>query len=338
MFVSKIFKSLKFYLSTLLFTQQVFAYTFYVETSEFNDDVYIIENVVSQKNQIQSQQIDGFDKKNQISDNKVSPNNNIFNQSEREWQNIDSFQNKCTNLKSKPLLHLSENFKQDIKIKGLNRDSLEQAENFWNNFEARDTLNNCGKLNEKNLFETAGHLNKLILDADYNDNGKINSYPKIYNFQYINSASFKNVSKKSKEKYLNDLFQEVSSLRLELLEITKNEIILDHYFMYINEKSFTDKLNAKEKQFVQDYGNYRVNSKIDKLGLSNKSYFQNDNKNKINNLIINEKLYEDISPMIDLYLLSSKNKINISKDDVKVKNRSFLLNKFSDISDIMNNL
>ena len=335
MFVSKIFKSLKFYLSTLMFTQQVFAYTFYVETSEFNDDVYIIENVVSQKNQIQSQQIDGFDKKNQISDNKVSPNNNIFNQSEREWQNINSFQNKCTNLKSKPLLHLSENFKQDIKIKGLNRDSLEQAENFWNNFEERDPLNNCRKLDEINLFETAKYLNKLILDTDYHHNGKTNSYPKIYNFQYINSASFKNVSKKSKEKYLNDLFQEVSSLRLELLEITKNEIILDHYFMYINEKSFTDKLNAKEKQFVQDYGNYRVNSKIDKLGLSNKSYFQNDNKNKISSLIINEKLYEDISPMIDLYLLSSKNKINISKDDVKVKNRSFLLNKFSDI---MNNL
>ena len=47
MFESKIFKSLKFFLSALLFTQQVFAYTFYVETSEFNDDVYIIENVLS---------------------------------------------------------------------------------------------------------------------------------------------------------------------------------------------------------------------------------------------------------------------------------------------------
>ena len=333
--ISKIFKSLQFYLLTLLFSQQVFAYTFYVETSEFNDDVYIIENVVSQKNQIQSQQIDDFDKKNQISNNKVFSNNNIINQVERDDQNTNIFQNKCTNLKSKPLLHLSENFKQDIKIKGLDLKSLEIAENFWNDFEARDTLNNCGKLDEKNLYETAGYLNKLILDTDYNDNGKINSYPKIYNFQYINSASFKNVSKKSKEKYLNDLFQEVSLLRLELLEISKNEIILDHYFMYINEKSLTDKLNAKEKQFVQDYGKYRVNSKIDKLGLSNKSYFQNDANNKNNSLIINEKLYEDISPMIDLYLLSSKNKINTSKDDIKVKNRSFLLNKFSDI---MNNL
>jgi len=335
MCISKIFKSLQFYLLTLLFSQQVFAYTFYVETSEFNDDVYIIENVVSQKNQIQSQQIDDFDKKNQISNNKVFSNNNIINQVERDDQNTNIFQNKCTNLKSKPLLHLSENFKQDIKIKGLDLKSLEIAENFWNDFEARDTLNNCGKLDEKNLYETAGYLNKLILDTDYNDNGKINSYPKIYNFQYINSASFKNVSKKSKEKYLNDLFQEVSLLRLELLEISKNEIILDHYFMYINEKSLTDKLNAKEKQFVQDYGKYRVNSKIDKLGLSNKSYFQNDANNKNNSLIINEKLYEDISPMIDLYLLSSKHKINTSKDDIKVKNRSFLLNKFSDI---MNNL
>ena len=335
MFVSKIFKSLKFYLSTLLFSQQVFAYTFYVETSEFNDDVYIIENVISQKNQIQSQQIDGFDKKNQISDNKVFSNNNIINQSERDGQNNNSFQNKCTNLKPKPLLHLSENFKQDIKIKGLNLNSLEQAENFWNNFEERDALNNCRKLDEKNLFETAGYMNKLILDTNYNDNGKINSYPKIYNFQYINSGSFENVSKKSKEQYLNDLFQEVSSLRLELLEISKNEIILDHYFMYINEKSFTDKLNAKEKQFVQDYGNYRVNSKIDKLGLPNKFYFQNNANNKINSLIINEKLYEDISPMIDLYLLSSKHKKNTSINDVKAKNPSYILNKFSDI---MNNL
>ena len=50
---------------------------------------------------------------------------------------------------------------------------------------------------------------------------------------------------------------------------------------------------------------------------------------------INEKFYEDISPMIDLYLLSSKHKKNTSKGDIKVENRSFILNKFSDI---MNNL
>ncbi len=336
MFVSKFFKSLQFYILTLLFSQQVFAYTFYVQTSEFNDNVYIIENVVTQTNQIQSQKFRGFDNKNQISDNKDFSNNNSFNQSEREWQNIKIAQNQCTNLKSKPSLQLSENFKQNIKIKGLNLNSLEQAENFWNNFEERDVLNNCGKkLDEKNLFETAEYLNKLILDTDYHHNGKINSYPKIYNFQNINSASFKNVSKKSKEKYLNDLFQEVSSLRSELLELSKNEIILDHYFMYINEKSFTDKLNTNQKQFVQEYGRYRVNSKIDKLGLSKKFYFQNNANKKINSLIINEKLYEDISPMIDLYLLSSKHKKNTSKVDIKVENRSFILNKFSDI---MNNL
>ena len=335
MFISKFFKSLQFYILTLLFSQQVFAYTFYVQTSEFNDDVYIIGNVVTQKNQIQSQKTYGFDNKNQISDNKVFPNNYSFNQSEREWQNVKIAQNQCTNLKSKPSLHLSENFKQDIKTKGLNLNSLEQAENFWNNFEERDALNNCRKLDEKNLFETAKYLNKLILDTDYHHNGKTNSYPKIYNFQYINSASFKNVSKKSKEKYLNDLFQEVSSLRLELLEISKNEIIIDHYFMYINEKSFTDKLNTNEKQFVQSYGRYRVNSKIEKLGLPKKFYFQNNTNKKINSLIINEKLYEDISPMIDLYLLSSKHKKNTSKGEVKVLNRSFILNKFSDI---MNNL
>ena len=335
MFISKFFKSLQFYILTLLFSQQVFAYTFYVQTSEFNDDVYIIGNVVTQTNQMQSQQILGFDNKNQISDNKVFSNKNSFNHSEREWQNIKIAQNQCTNLKSKPLLHLSENFKQDIKTKGLNLNSLEQAENFWNNFEERDPLNNCRKLDEKNLFETAKYLNKLILDTDYHHNGKTNSYPKIYNFQYINSASFENVSKKSKEKYLNDLFQEISSLRLELLEISKNEIIIDHYFMYINEKSFTDKLNINEKQFVQDYGRYRVNSKIDKLGLPKKFYFQNKTNKKINSLIINEKLYEDISPMIDLYLLSSKHKKNTYKGDIKVVNRSFILNKFSDI---MNNL
>ncbi len=335
MFISKFFKSLQFYILTLLFSQQVFAYTFYVQTSEFNDDVYIIGNVVTQTNQMQSQQIHGFDNKNQISDNKVFSNKNSFNQSEREWQNIKIAQNQCTNLKSKPSLHLSENFKQDIKTKGLNLNSLEKAENFWNNFEERDPLNNCRKLDEINLFETAKYLNKLILDTDYHHNGKTNSYPKIYNFQYINSASFKNVSKKSKEKYLNDLFQEVSSLRLELLETSKNEIIIDHYFMYINEKSFTDKLNTSEKQFVQDYGRYRVNSKIDKLGLPKKFYFQNKTNKKINRLIINEKFYEDISPMIDLYLLTPKHKKNTSKGDIKVVNRSFILNKFSDI---MNNL
>ena len=74
---------------------------------------------------------------------------------------------------------------------------------------------------------------------------------------------------------------------------------------------------------------------VDKLGLPNKFYFQNNSNNKINSLIINEKLYEDISPMIDLYLIYSKHKKNTSKGDIKVENRSFILNKFSDI---MNNL
>ena len=68
MFISKFLKSLQFYILTLLFSQQVFAYTFYVQTSEFNDNVYIIENVVTQTNQIQSQKFYGFDNKNQISD------------------------------------------------------------------------------------------------------------------------------------------------------------------------------------------------------------------------------------------------------------------------------
>ena len=56
-------------------SQTVFSYTFFVETSQFNDDVYIIENVVSDKG---NQSIDlniGSDQKDK--DNVVSKTNKV---------------------------------------------------------------------------------------------------------------------------------------------------------------------------------------------------------------------------------------------------------------------
>ena len=85
-----------------------FSYTFYVETSEFNDDVYIIENVISDASNNES------NKKSEeleiIKENKSNSNlnNNPIVISERNIENIREYSVNCTNLKSKPILTLNK--------------------------------------------------------------------------------------------------------------------------------------------------------------------------------------------------------------------------------------
>ena len=87
------------------------SYTFYVETSEFNDDVYIIENVISDESTNES------NKKSEelelIKENKSNSNStkNPTIISERNIDNIREFSVNCTNHKSKQILTLNKYFK-----------------------------------------------------------------------------------------------------------------------------------------------------------------------------------------------------------------------------------
>ena len=150
-----------FYLIGFIPSQTAFSYTFFVETSQFNDDVYIIENIVSdQENQSIDLNIvsDPKDK-----DNVVSNINNI-SQTDKDDNFIREYEINCTNLKSKPLLNTTQQFKRESGEKGLSLTSFNNAMDFWNNSEARDSFDNCNQLNKDHLFNKVSSLQKILLE------------------------------------------------------------------------------------------------------------------------------------------------------------------------------
>lgn len=312
-------------------SQTAFSYTFFVETSQFNDDVYIIENVVSDK---ENQSIDlniGSDQKDK--DNVVSKTKNI-SQTDKDDNFIREYETKCTNLKSKPLLNTTQMFKLESKGKGLSLTSFNNAIDFWNDSEARDSLDNCNQLNKDHLFKTVSSLQKILLEKNYHNS--LSSFPKIYSFDKDVDKKLEKIASKSEERYLQELLIEASNLRKYLLNDTKNNIIFTHYYYNIREKSQHQKLSNDEKKFIKDYNEYRINYKIEKLGFGKKSFLKSKNKNTNENIIlINDDLYNDISPMLDLFYITSNPESYEYKNDFNYENPSSVIIKFSNL---MNNL
>ena len=312
-------------------SQTAFSYTFFVETSQFNDDVYIIENVVSDK---ENQSIDlniGSDQKDK--DNVVSKTKNI-SQTDKDDNFIREYETKCTNLKSKPLLNTTQMFKRESKGKGLSLTSFNNAIDFWNDSEARDSLDNCNQLNKDHLFKTVSSLQKILLEKNYHNS--LSSFPKIYSFDKDVDKKLEKIASKSEERYLQELLIEASNLRKYLLNDTKNNIIFTHYYYNIREKSQHQKLSNDEKKFIKDYNEYRINYKIEKLGFGKKSFLKSKNKNTNENIIlINDDLYNDISPMLDLFYITSDPESYEYKNDFNYENPSSVIIKFSNL---MNNL
>ena len=79
-----------------------------------------------------------------------------------------------------------------------------------------------------------------------------------------------------------------------------------------------------------------MNSKILKLGYTEKSFFHKKNDNIYSNKnFISEKFFNDISSMMDLFFISSEPK----KFEVKVTNKRKVSSPIiTQFSDIMNNL
>ena len=311
--------------------QTAFSYTFFVETSQFNDDVYIIENVVSDK---ENQSIDlniGSDQKDK--DNVVSKTKNI-SQTDKDDNFIREYETKCTNLKSKPLLSTTQMFKRESRGKGLSLTSFNNAIDFWNDSEARDSLDNCNQLNKDHLFKTVSSLQKILLEKNYHNS--LSSFPKIYSFDKDVDKKLEKIASKSEERYLQELLIEASNLRKYLLNDTKNNIIFTHYYYNIREKSQHQKLSNDEKKFIKDYNEYRINYKIEKLGFGKKFFLKSKNKNTNENIIlINDDFYNDISPMLDLFYITSDPESYEYKNDFNYENPSSVIIKFSNL---MNNL
>ena len=164
-----------------------FSYIFYVETSEFNEDVYIIENVISDASNNESDKnSEELEFIQETKSNINSIKNPIIN-SEIDKENFREYSVSCTNLKSKPILSLNKEFKDKSYKKGINEKSLKKAKDYWDMHEARDTLDECKKLNQDHLLLTANSLNRLLIKENIN---VAQIYPKVY---YFNNSNIENI-------------------------------------------------------------------------------------------------------------------------------------------------
>ena len=202
--------------------------------------------------------------------------------------------------------------------------------------EARDSLDKCKKLNQDHLLITANSLNRLLIKENIN---LAHLYPKVYYFNNSNIKNLENLSMNSKNKYLSELFKEISNLRKELLSTKGNKIIYDNYYHYLIDKSDYHALNNDEKIFLSNYRQFNVNSKILEFGYNEKSFFQKNNSGIYSNQntigSIGDRFFSDISPMMDLFFISSDPE-NLQSSPAKIRKVSApILSKFSEI---MNNL
>mgnify|MGYP001410435975 FL=1 len=310
-----------------------FSYTFYVETSEFNDDVYIIENVISDASNNESdKKLEELEFIQETKSNINSIKNPII-KSEIDKENFREYSVSCTNLKSKPILSLNKEFKDKSYKKGINEKSLKKAKDYWDMHEARDSLDECKKLNQDHLLLTANSLNRLLIKENIN---LAQIYPKVYYFNNSNIENIENLSMNTKNKYLGELFKEISNLRKELLSTKGNKIIYDNYYHYLIDKSDYNKLNNDEKIFLSNYRQFNVNSKILEFGYDEKSFLQKNNSGIYSNQnTIGDRFFSDISPMMDLFFISSDPE-NLQSSPAKIRKVSApILSKFSEI---MNNL
>ena len=123
----------------------------------------------------------------------------------------------------------------------------------------------------RNLLITANSLNRLLIKENIN---LAHLYPKVYYFNNSNIKNLENLSMNTKNKYLGELFNEISNLRKELLSIKGNKIIYDNYYHYLIDKSDYNKLNNDEKIFLSNYRQFNVNSKILEFKYDEKSFFK----------------------------------------------------------------
>ena len=234
-----------FFIIINLISVKGFPYTFYVETSEFNDNVYIIQNVVGDVSGNQVSQ--AFISETEIKTNN-SQSKNQNNDIERYNNNLRDYSKVCTNLKLKPKSNIRKEFEENSYRKGISETSLKKAKDYWDSNEVSYGVDPCiKKLDTNHLFSTVNSLNRLLLKENIN---LAHLYPKIYFFNTENIKNIESFSSVSKDKYLKELLVETSNLRQELLSSKGSEIIYNNYYHYLLDKSFDQQLNEKTRQII----------------------------------------------------------------------------------------
>ena len=212
-----------FFIIINLISVKGFSYTFYVETSEFNDNVYIIQNVVGDVsgNQVSEASISETEIKTNNSQSK-NQNNDI----ERYNNNLRDYSKVCTNLKLKPKSNIKKEFEENSYRKGISEISLKKAKDYWDSNEVSYGVDPCiKKLDTNHLFSTVNSLNRLLIKENIN---LASLYPKVYFFNTENIKNIESFSSVSKDKYLKELLVETSNLRQELLSSKGSEIIYNN--------------------------------------------------------------------------------------------------------------
>ena len=170
-----------FFIIINLISVKGFTYTFYVETSKFNDNVYIIQNVVGDVSGNKVSEASILEKE-------INPNNSLSknqnNDTERYNNYLRDYSEVCTNLKIKAKSNIKKEFEENSYRKGISETSLKKAKDYWDSKELSYGVDPCiKKLDTNHLFSTVNSLNRLLLKENIN---LAHLYPKVYFFNTEN--------------------------------------------------------------------------------------------------------------------------------------------------------
>ena len=292
-----------------IFVTNANAYDFYVETSDFGGGVSIIEDVVSLNSPEITNDVQATKK---INDTEVLIKSNLNkNSSEDKRQEGDlSYSNSCSNISKKNEVILNDKLISELNYAGFSDKSLDQAENFWHNQSEIKSLDNCGKVVRKLLFERAFLLNKIIKKNEYIKPKQHSLYPRI-NFLELTDIENKQLNDKIySQEYIIGMYKEVKLLRKNLIKSSNGKIMLDYYFESI--KKSPEKLNKKKLEFAKEYLASKINYQLYKsttIYISDLKTKTISNRDKLIQYDLEAYMVflNDVKPIIDYYLLKVKN-------------------------------
>ena len=285
------------------------AYDFYVETSDFGGGVSIIEDVVSLNSPEITNDVQSSKKINDTEVLMKSSFNEKISEDRRQGVNL-LYSNACSNISTKNEVIFNDKLISELNYTGFSYKSFDQAEKFWHNQSEKKSLDNCGKVVRKLLFERAVLLNKILKKNEYLKSKQLSLYPKINFLELTDLENNQLKGKKYSKEYILSIYNEVKLLRKNLIKSSNGKIVLDYYFESI--KKSPEKLNKNELEFAKEYLASKINYELHKskvLNIGDLKTKTRSNKDKLVQYDLEAYIVflNDIQPIIDYYLLKVKN-------------------------------
>ena len=96
------------------------------------------------------------------------------------------------------------------------------------------------------------------------------------------------------------------------------------------DKSKHEKLSIDEENFISNYNEFRINSKIESLGYNRTSFLKTSiQRANFRKIQIEETYYDDISPTLDLFFLSKKPQYYTVKNNKNSRSSASVINQFA---------